>query len=1332
MAEITKIEPLNGKNYQSWKYNIKLVHMERGLWNFIDGNEEAPGEDATPAVRNAYRLRSDKAYSLIALSVEKKLQVHISTTTDPKVAWNTLKSQFECVSVAQVVRINRKFYAATMNEGTDIFEHLTYMTTLAEQLREMNEEISEQKFATVVLGSLPASYDNFISTLNTQKMEELKWENVKALLIEEHIKRTEKGTEQPELSSQNEALFTKKGNIFGKRRNQENNPRKKTTQERSLHDIKCFKCQKHGHIARNCPLNKKNGRYQLYVAEENNEDGASPKGDDVALTSASSQDKGHQLWYIDSGATKHMTSNKSLFVNYVQYPQPTEIFLGDDRAIKALGEGKVRLEFHDGSNVRAMGLYNVLYVPDIAKNLVSVSTMTQKGAEVLFENDKCYVTKDGKTINIGRLLNNNLYVINTEPDCANIASSKASLEVWHCRYGHINYKYVNELSQKKMVVGMSCLEKDTDHQCEACAQAKMHRVPVPKVSRNKSSRPLQLIHSDVCGPMNVNSIGGSKYILSFTDDYTKYVTVFFLKNKSEVLSKFKEYESMVTNATGLRIQTLRSDNGGEYNSKEFTEFCTSKGIMHQFTNPYTPEQNGVSERLNRTLMESAKSMLFHASLPLHFWAEAVNTATYLHNRSPVSSLADKTPYECWYGRKPDVSNLRIFGSICFVHTPANLRQKLDPKSEKGVFVGYPLDTKGYKIYLIESKKFVRSKDVLFHENKFHNFQPTIKNILFNFEDDLVTEENEVHADVREVPVIPVEIENEEHTPAVGVTQSETYEENFMRQVKTLGAKRQRNPPKRFLPDECNVATALLDDEPKSITGALNGKNSEKWKQALESEYNSLVKRETWELVSAPDDACIVGSKWVLKVKRKANGEIDRYKARLVAQGYSQTYGIDYEEVFSPVARYSSIRTLLALANAHDLEIHQMDVTTAFLNGTLEHDIYMKQPEGFVDPEHPNHVCKLKRSIYGLKQSARCWNQTLDVFLLKNGYRKSNADSCIYVKSVKRENGFISFVILAVYVDDIIPVSNDPEMLALEKQSLSKEFQMVDQGELQFILGMSVKRDRKKKTLFISQEKYLENTLNRFGMKDCKPVSTPLETGKTFHKRTTDEEPFDKETYQQAVGCLTYVSTATRPDIAAAVGLLSQYMADPSNDHWLGIKRLLRYIKGTLMYGLKFVAHENDDDLLGYADANWAGDVDTRRSTSGYIFKIADGVVSWRSKKQSTVAKSTTEAEYVALSQATQEAIWLRRLLSDLGCKADGPTLIKEDNQGAIEIARNPKFHNRTKHIDMTFHFIREKIASKDIKVEYCSTDDMIADIMTKALPKDRFEKLRSLLNVCLQ
>ena len=263
--------------------------MERGLWSFIAGNEEVPPETATAAVRNAYRLRSDKAYSLIALNVEKNLQVYISTTTDPKVAWDTLKNQFECVSIAQVVRLNRKFYAGTMSEGTDILEHLTHKTSLAEQLRDMKEEISEQKFATVVLGSLPESYDNFISSLNTQKIENLKWENIKALLIEEHLQRTENGTKS-EISSENEALFSKKENMFGKRRNRENNPRKKP-QDRSLKDTRCFKCGKLGHIVRNCPLNKKDSRNQSYVADGDGKVQTSPKNNDVALSSAASQDK---------------------------------------------------------------------------------------------------------------------------------------------------------------------------------------------------------------------------------------------------------------------------------------------------------------------------------------------------------------------------------------------------------------------------------------------------------------------------------------------------------------------------------------------------------------------------------------------------------------------------------------------------------------------------------------------------------------------------------------------------------------------------------------------------------------------------------------------------------------------------------------------------------------------------------------------------------------------------------------------------------------------------------------------------------------------------------
>ena len=333
----------------------------------------------------------------------------------------------------------------------------------------------------------------------------------------------------------------------------------------------------------------------------------------------------------------------------------------------------------------------------------------------------------------------------------------------------------------------------------------------------------------------------------------------------------------------------------------------------------------------------------------------------------------------------------------------------------------------------------------------------------------------------------------------------------------------------------------------------------------------------------------------------------------------------------------------------------------------------------------------------------------------HSYQRSPADKCIYVKTFKRDDGFISFVILAVYVDDIIPVSNDVEMLKAEKESPCKEFEMVDLREIHFILGMSNKRDRATRTLTISQGQYLKDLLKRFGMEECKPVSTLLESGKKFHKRADEEERCDKSIYQQAIGCLTYVSTATRPDIAAAVVTLSQFMSDTSKEHWMGVKRVLRYIKGTPSYGLKFTVNVDECDLYGFSDADWAGDADNRWSTSGYVFKVANSTVSWCCKKQATVAKSTTEAEYVALSQATQEAIYFRKLLADLGCKADSPTVLKDNNQGAIELPRNLRFHHRTKHIDVAFHFIRERIASNEVKVVYCPSNEMLADIMTKGL-----------------
>jgi hypothetical protein len=384
---------------------------------------------------------------------------------------------------------------------------------------------------------------------------------------------------------------------------------------------------------------------------------------------------------------------------------------------------------------------------------------------------------------------------------------------------------------------------------------------------------------------------------------------------------------------------------------------------------------------------------------------------------------------------------------------------------------------------------------------------------------------------------------------------------------------------------------------------------------------------------------------------------------------------------------------------------------------------MEQPEGYVNLEHPDYVCKLNKCLYGLKQSAKCWNELLDRHFLESGYTRADADGCLYIKTVDE-----SCVIMGVYVDDFIPISNDIELMKAEKAALRSKFEVVDNGDIAYFLKMSIKRDRENRTLMISQPNYVDTVLSKFGMSECKPAATPMDANGNFDKLHEGDERFDRSTYQSAIGCLTYLTTSTRPDIAAAVGILSKFMADPGPAHWMGVKRILRYLKGTHDYGLVFTAG-NQDALLGFSDSDWAGDVVTRRSTSGYVFQLGKSTISWCSKRQQTVAKSSTEAEYVALAMATQEVVWLRRLLSDLHIDISAPTELREDNQGAIDLSRNPKHHGRTKHIDVSFHFTRERIATKEIDVKYVPSTKNLADVMTKPLPRVPFENFRDELGV---
>lgn len=841
---------------------------------------------------------------------------------------------------------------------------------------------------------------------------------------------------------------------------------------------------------------------------------------------------------------------------------------------------------------------------------------------------------------------------------------------------------MNKLSRQDMVSDFTYGQRSDEIFCEQCAEGKQTRNSFKARTEIKAKQPLELVHSDVCG-MGEPSLSGSLYFVTFVDDHTRYVWTYMLKRKSEVYSKFREWRAMVEKESGYALRTFRSDNGGEYISSEFEEYLKSQGIRHEYTIPKTPEQNGVAERMNRTLVEKVRCMLADSGLPKVFWAETLSTATYLHNRSPTKPLGGVTPSEAWTGLKPTVGHLRRYGCAAYAHIPKDERSKLDAKSRKCIHLGYGTKVKGYRLYDKAKKQIFHSRDVKFDEaNRGYitEVEPVQKergNIQF---EELVSEE----------PEPPSRRSGREH-----------------RQPDWYG-------------ERANVLEH--EPEPNSFADAMTRDDGQLWLEAMTMEMSSLQVNDVWDLVELPKERKLVGSKWVFKMKRDVDGNIDRYKARLVARGFTQRFGEDYDQTFSPVVRFESFRMLMALAAKHDLQLHQMDVTTAFLHGVLEEDVFMKQPEGFVKEGDEKLVCRLKRSLYGLKQSPRCWNAALDEKLSAMGFEQASGDPCLY----RSKGGEMAYV--AVYVDDLVIAAASDEAVQVVKDQLSASFDMKDMGRLHHFLGMKIVQDPKNNSVWIGQDRYTKDVLAKYGMENCKPALTPMDPGvKPLPGKDTDER-FDPAVYQSAVGSLLFLSVATRPDIAFAVSCAARFTANPYREHWSLVKRIMRYLKGTYEYGLQYTDAEGDN-LIGFSDADWAGDTGDRKSTSGYTMLLSNAAVTWKSKKQTVVALSTAEAEYVALCAATQEACWMRKILSDLGAPQSGPTTMREDNQSAIAIAENPVSHNRTKHIDIKYHYTRQAVQNGDIQLEYCPSADMLADVLTKPVYTDTFKRLRNKLGL---
>jgi transposase InsO family protein len=785
-------------------------------------------------------------------------------------------------------------------------------------------------------------------------------------------------------------------------------------------------------------------------------------------------------------------------------------------------------------------------------------------------------------------------------------------------------------------------------------------------------------------------------------------------------------------------------------------------------------------------------------MPAQFWAEAVRTAAYLRNRCRTRAVEGKTPYEAWFGSKPTFGNLRVYGCLAYAHTPIAQRTqqgklgKLEPKATRCVFIGYAEQHKAYRLWDTTTHKVIISRDVRFIEDQpgltaeyiasNTDLQSGVIAALPNTWDILpaipMPPESKVDAAAAAArgdhgnsaaaaaaaalpplnndlpplipappgvhiqpaapsPVVPpaVDVRPTDSTPAPPLS-SPASPVRLPRELRilqdSLPAGVKDHAPSTVQTPRLGLRVAAITEpeaDPTTVKQALSRPDADQWRAAMKAEMDSLNTAGTYTIVPLPSGRHPIGSKWVFRTKRGADGQIIKHKARLVAQGFSQQFGIDYVETFAPVARYSSIRAILALVAHHDWELHQMDVRSAYLNGDLKEEIYMRQPEGFVSPGQESLVCRLQKSLYGLKQAGRTWNQRIDTELKAKSFIPIVADPCVYV--YRRGS---TIVIISLYVDDLLLCSDSLAQLERVKAELSASFQMEDLGEAHFVLGIEITRDRKARTLTISQSAYVTDVIKRFDMADCHPTSTPMDPGAHLLK-AADSDVLDAvgvKQYQSAVGALMYAAQGTRPDIAYAMTVLSQFNSAPSAEHWKAVKRVMRYLRGTTHYGITYRGLDSsmeEPTLHGYCDSNYAEDLNDRKSVTGYAFLLSGAAVSWQAKKQPSVATSTTEAEYMAASEAAKEAIWWRSFMVSLGYDVTAATRIQSDNQSSIKLSKNPEHHKRSKHIDVRHHFIREKVNEGTIDLMYVNTSEMAADILTKPLVKVKHDAGVTLLGM---
>ncbi|GJZ74959.1 putative ribonuclease H-like domain-containing protein [Tanacetum coccineum] len=915
-------------------------------------------------------------------------------------------------------------------------------------------------------------------------------------------------------------------------------------------------------------------------------------------------------------------------------------------------------------------------VEGLGHNLFSVGQFCDSNLEVAFRQHTCFIRNlEGVDLLTGSR-GNNLYTLSlgdmmaSSPICLLSKASKTKSWLWHRRLSHLNFGAINHLARHGLVRGLPKLKFEKDHLCSACAMGKSKKKPHKPKSEDTNQEKLYLLHMDLCGPMRVASVNGKKYILVIVDDYSRFTWVKCLRSKDEALDFIIKFLKMIQVRLKVPVRRIRTDNGTEF-------------------------QNGVVERRNRTLIEAARTMLIYAKAPLFLWAEVVATACYTQNHSIIRLRHGKTPYELLHDKLPDLSFFHVFGALCYLTNDSENLGKLQPKADidfdELTAMASEHNSSGPALHEMTpatissglvpnpppSTPFVPPSrtdwDILFQPlfdelltsppsvdhpapevidliNKVVALEPTASTgspSLTIVDQDAPSPSNSQTTPETQSPIIPDDVEEDNHDldvahmnndPFFGISIPENHSEvssssdvipsvvhtaapnsehvtkwtkdhpldNIIGELeRPVSTRLQLHEQALF----CYYDAFLTSVEPKNYKDALT---QACWIEAMQEELHEFDRLEVWELVPRPDKVMIITLKWIYKVKLDEMGGILKNKARLVACGYRQEEGIDFEESFALVARLDAIRIFLAYVAHMNMIVYQMDVKTTFLNGILREEVYVSQPDGFVDQDNPNHVYKLKKALYGLKQAPHAWYDLLSKFLLSQEFSKGTVDPTLFIRRQGK---------------DILLISQSP------------------------------------RGIFLNQSKYALESLKKYGMESSDPVDTPM-----VEKSKLDEDPqgkaVDPTHYRGMVGTLMYL-TASRPDLTFVVCMCARYQAKPTEKHLHAVKRIFKYLRGTINRGLWY-PKDSSIALTAYADADHAGCQDTRRSTSGSMQLLGDRLVSWSSKRQKSAVISSTEAEYIALSGCCAQVLWMRSQLTDYGLgfnKIPMKSKLDEDTQG---------------------------------------------------------------------